>query len=67
MHCNSCNFNSVDVPVPMKKINGKIKMKKHIGLSAVVAGMLLGMPSLDPQAAVAAYRPGSRATFVINT
>jgi len=35
-----------------KKVNGRITMKKYIGLSAVIAGMLLGVPSVNAPAAV---------------
>ncbi|NTU68608.1 MAG: BcpO-related WXXGXW repeat protein [Chlorobiaceae bacterium] len=42
-------------------------MKKHIWLSAVIAGMLLVMPSANASAAVGVRTTGSRATFVINS
>ena len=42
-------------------------MNKHIWLSAAIAGMLLGIPSVNAPAAVGVYNTGSRATFVINS
>jgi uncharacterized membrane protein len=53
--------------LPKKKVNGKIKMKNHIWLSAVIAGMLLGIPTVNASAAVRVSSTGNRATFVINS
>jgi hypothetical protein len=50
-----------------RNVNGKIKMKKHIWFSGVIAGMLLGMPSVNAPAAVSVYSTGSRVTFAINS
>jgi hypothetical protein len=50
-----------------KKVNGRIIMKKYIGMSAVIAGMLLGVPSVNAPAAVSVYSSGSGITFDINS
>ena len=42
-------------------------MKKHIGLSTVIAGMLLATPAVNASAAVGVYSSGSGISFVINS
>ena len=50
-----------------KKVNWKIKMKKHIWLSMAIGGILLGIPSVNVPAAVRVSSTGSRAAFVIHS